>query len=115
MFVLYSNIIFEILFVLLENILFCSYLPYCILTLCAELDALEADMGMENEADGVPSYLQPDQESDLDGELNLPSAPTGQAATPAGRSNGQVYANSVCNHFYALKYLLDDLNTYCIG
>lgn len=59
-------------------------------------------MGMESEADGVPSYLQPDQESDLDGELNLPSAPTGQAATPAGRSNGQVYANSVCNHFYAL-------------
>lgn len=58
-------------------------------------------MGMESEADGVPSYLQPEQESDLDGELNLPSAPTGQAAT-AGRSNGQVYANSVCNHFRAL-------------
>lgn len=53
----------------------------------AELDALEADMGMESEV-GVPSYLQPDKESDLE-ELNLPSAPTGHAA-PAGRTNAQV-------------------------
>lgn len=53
--------------------------------LMGELDALEADMGMETEADGVPSYLQPDKESDLDAELNLPSAPTANAA--AGRSN----------------------------
>lgn len=45
---------------------------------------------MGTEADGVPSYLQPDTESDLDSELNLPSAPTGQAAVPAGRSNAQV-------------------------
>lgn len=50
----------------------------------AELDALEADMGMEGEA--VPSYLQPD----LDTELNLPSAPSGNAAAPAGRANQQV-------------------------
>ncbi|KAM7463774.1 hypothetical protein LguiA_031895 [Lonicera macranthoides] len=57
--------------------------------LMGELDALEADMGMETESDGVPSYLQPDRESDLDSELNLPSAPTGQAAMPAGRSNNQ--------------------------
>ncbi|PRQ56089.1 putative Snf7 family protein [Rosa chinensis] len=57
--------------------------------LMGELDALEADMGMETESDGVPSYLQPDQESDLHGELNLPSAPIGHAAAPAGRSNGQ--------------------------
>lgn len=42
----------------------------------AELDALEADMGMEDEA-GVPSYLQPDKEPDLDAELNLPAAPMG--------------------------------------
>jgi charged multivesicular body protein 5 len=56
----------------------------------AELDALEADMGMETEADGVPSYLQPDREPDLDDELNLPSAPIGQAAVPGGRSNAQV-------------------------
>ncbi|KAF4354068.1 hypothetical protein F8388_002468 [Cannabis sativa] len=48
-----------------------------------QLDALEADMGMETESDGVPSYLQPDKESDLDAELNLPSAPMGYA----GRSN----------------------------
>ncbi|KAF4401216.1 vacuolar protein sorting-associated protein 60.2 [Cannabis sativa] len=51
--------------------------------LLGELDALEADMGMETESDGVPSYLQPDKESDLDAELNLPSAPMGYA----GRSN----------------------------
>jgi charged multivesicular body protein 5 len=56
----------------------------------AELDALEADMGMETEADGVPSYLQPDREPYLDDELNLPSAPIGQAAVPAGRPNAQV-------------------------
>ncbi|KAG7012961.1 Charged multivesicular body protein 5 [Cucurbita argyrosperma subsp. argyrosperma] len=58
--------------------------------LLGELDALEADMGFETEADGVPSYLQPDKESDLEGELNLPSAPTGQTAVPAGRTNAQV-------------------------
>ncbi|KAK4756112.1 hypothetical protein SAY87_009869 [Trapa incisa] len=52
--------------------------------LMGELDALEADMGMENEA-GVPSYLQPDKEPDME-ELSLPSAPTGHAA---GRINPQ--------------------------
>ncbi|KAA8534592.1 hypothetical protein F0562_032149 [Nyssa sinensis] len=57
--------------------------------LMGELDALEADMGMETEGDGVPAYLQPDKDSDLDSELNLPSAPTGHAAVPAGRSNGK--------------------------
>ena len=61
----------------------------------AELDALEADMGMEDEA-GVPSYLQPDKEPDLDAELHLPAAPTGQAAIPAGRANAQV----MCNLWY---------------
>ncbi|CAL5406997.1 unnamed protein product [Camellia sinensis] len=55
--------------------------------LMGELDALEADMGMETESDGVPAYLQPDKE-DLDGELNLPSAPTGHAV-PAGRVSTQ--------------------------
>ncbi|KAF8724988.1 hypothetical protein HU200_020712 [Digitaria exilis] len=44
--------------------------------LMGELDALEADMDFESES--VPSYLQPDQES----ELNLPAAPTGHAAPP---------------------------------
>ncbi|KAK4746881.1 hypothetical protein SAY87_025918 [Trapa incisa] len=53
--------------------------------LMGELDALEADMGMETEA-GVPSYLQP--EPDLE-ELNLPSAPTGHAAASAGKTNAQ--------------------------
>lgn len=56
--------------------------------LMGELDALEADMGMETEGDGVPSYLQPDKESDFESELNLPSAPTGHAAPP-GRANAQ--------------------------
>jgi hypothetical protein len=45
---------------------------------------------MENESEGVPSYLQPDKESDFDSELNLPSAPTGQTAVPHGRANAQV-------------------------
>ncbi|XP_009588727.1 vacuolar protein sorting-associated protein 60.2-like [Nicotiana tomentosiformis] len=55
--------------------------------LMGELDALEADM--ETEGEGVPSYLQPDKEPDLDSELNLPSAPMGHAPTPAGRANTQ--------------------------
>ncbi|OIT03261.1 PREDICTED: charged multivesicular body protein 5-like [Nicotiana attenuata] len=55
--------------------------------LMGELDALEADM--ETEGEGVPSYLQPDKEPDLDSELNLPSAPMGYAPTPAGRANTQ--------------------------
>ncbi|KAH6802964.1 SNF7 family protein [Perilla frutescens var. frutescens] len=56
--------------------------------LLGELDALEADMGFETEG-GMPSYLQPDKESDLEGELGLPSAPTGHAPVPAGRANTQ--------------------------
>ncbi|KAL6494325.1 hypothetical protein OROGR_031125 [Orobanche gracilis] len=55
--------------------------------LMGELDALEADMEFETEGDGVPSYLQPDKEPDLEAELNLPSAPSGHA--PAGRANVQ--------------------------
>ncbi|KAL1546102.1 vacuolar protein sorting-associated protein 60.1-like [Salvia divinorum] len=57
--------------------------------LMGELDALEADMGFETESDGVPSYLQPDKDSDLDSELNLPSAPSGHAPFPAGRATMQ--------------------------
>ncbi|GAA0184837.1 hypothetical protein Leryth_016589 [Lithospermum erythrorhizon] len=57
--------------------------------LLGELDALEADMGLETEGEGVPSYLQPDKDSDLDSELNLPSAPIGNASMPAGRVNTQ--------------------------
>ncbi|XP_023767683.1 vacuolar protein sorting-associated protein 60.2 isoform X1 [Lactuca sativa] len=56
--------------------------------LMGELDALEADMGQETEGEGVPSYLQPDNEPDLNEELNLPSAPSGHAV-PAGRANNQ--------------------------
>ncbi|KAL8241542.1 hypothetical protein R6Q59_014896 [Mikania micrantha] len=54
--------------------------------LLGELDALEADMGQEGE--GVPSYLQPDKEPDLNEELNLPSAPSGHAM-PDDRVNSQ--------------------------
>ncbi|PWA95892.1 SNF7 family protein [Artemisia annua] len=53
--------------------------------LLGELDALEADMGEETESEGVPSYLQPDNEPE---ELNLPTAPSGHAV-PAGRANNQ--------------------------
>lgn len=41
-------------------------------------------MGMEDEA-GVPSYLQPDKEPDLDAELNLPTAPSGHASAQHDR------------------------------
>lgn len=56
----------------------------------AELDALEADMGAETESDAIPSYLQPDKEPDLDAELNLPAAPTGNSAVP-NRVRPQVF------------------------
>ncbi|KAK4435935.1 Vacuolar protein sorting-associated protein 60.2 [Sesamum alatum] len=51
--------------------------------LLGELDALEADMGFETEGDGVPAYLQPDKEPDVEAELNLPSAPAGRANVQA--------------------------------
>lgn len=57
--------------------------------LMGELDALEADMGMETESTGVPAYLQPDKEPDLDAELSLPSAPTGHGAVPPSRQNAR--------------------------
>lgn len=56
--------------------------------LMGELDALEADMGTETESDGVPSYLQPDKETDLEPELNLPSAPSGHAIPQAEDESG---------------------------
>eukprot|EP00252_Welwitschia_mirabilis_P016636 TRINITY_DN3678_c0_g1_i1.p1 TRINITY_DN3678_c0_g1~~TRINITY_DN3678_c0_g1_i1.p1 ORF type:complete len:237 (+),score=76.40 TRINITY_DN3678_c0_g1_i1:245-955(+) len=49
--------------------------------LMGELDALEADMGSEATTEGLPAYLQPDKESDLESEMNLPSAPSGHAPT----------------------------------
>ncbi|CAH1421433.1 unnamed protein product [Lactuca virosa] len=52
--------------------------------LMGEIDALEADIGQETEGEGVPSYLQPDNEPDLNEELQLPSAPSGYAV-PAGK------------------------------
>ncbi|CAI9091405.1 OLC1v1026431C1 [Oldenlandia corymbosa var. corymbosa] len=58
--------------------------------LMGELDALEADMGFETEGDGVPSYLQPDKEPDLDAELNLPSAPSGHGPLPAAQGEDEM-------------------------
>jgi hypothetical protein len=60
------------------------YLPWSILTSffvmnIVELDALEADMEFESAA--VPSYLQPDEEPDL----NLPAAPSYPTAVPLNR------------------------------
>jgi charged multivesicular body protein 5 len=50
--------------------------------LMGELDALEADMGLEAEPDGMPSYLQDDKDSELESDINLPAAPSGHAAQP---------------------------------
>lgn len=61
-----------------------------VLIIYAELDALEADMGTATESDAVPSYLQPDKESDLDAELNLPAAPMGNASAVPNRVRPQV-------------------------
>ncbi|RWR85256.1 vacuolar protein sorting-associated protein 60.2 [Cinnamomum micranthum f. kanehirae] len=58
--------------------------------LMGELDALEADMGMETESDSVPAYLQPEKEPDLDAELNFPSAPSGHGTVPPSRQSAQV-------------------------
>jgi len=53
--------------------------------LMGELEALEADMGDETEADGMPSYLQPDKEPDYSDELNLPAPPNRQTGAPSSR------------------------------
>ncbi|KAI3791269.1 hypothetical protein L2E82_04984 [Cichorium intybus] len=45
--------------------------------------------GKEGESEGVLSDLQPDNEPDLNEELNLPQAPSGHAV-PAGRVNNHV-------------------------
>jgi len=50
--------------------------------LMGELDALEADMGLETESDGMPSYLQDDKEPEVESDINLPAAPSGHAAQP---------------------------------
>lgn len=81
-----SQRVFPLSLKLIDLLLNVLFFPFC----TAELDALEADMGMETESTGVPSYLQPDKEPDLDAELNLPSAPTGHGAVPPGRQNAQV-------------------------
>lgn len=65
-----------------------SYLQSASVT---ELDALEADMGSETTADSMPSYLQPDKDSDLDSELNLPSAPSGHTSGTS-QANPQVHS-----------------------
>ena len=49
---------------------------------CAELDALEADMGGESEETGMPSYLQEDAAPESETDLHLPAAPQGHQAMP---------------------------------
>ncbi|EFJ29814.1 hypothetical protein SELMODRAFT_90273 [Selaginella moellendorffii] len=44
--------------------------------LMGELSALEAEMGETEHDGGVPSYLQPEKDGDLESELNLPAAPS---------------------------------------
>lgn len=89
-------LIMRCVYIILELCLDCKLITPCfgLITVFwsnrAELDYLEADMGLETESDSVPSYLQPDKEPDYDAELNLPSAPTGQTAMHAGRAHGQV-------------------------
>ncbi|XP_022765584.1 vacuolar protein sorting-associated protein 60.2-like isoform X1 [Durio zibethinus] len=74
------------------------------------LNALAADMG--SEADGIPSYLQPDKEEpDLDAELNLPSAPSGYTAAPAGRSNAQDNLFP-CSFSQVLKHLIQEFYSF---
>lgn len=60
-------------------------------------------MGMESESTGVPSYLQPDKEPDLDAELNLPSAPIGHGEVPPSRQNARVI---LVLHLLARSYCL---------
>ncbi|KAG9145364.1 hypothetical protein Leryth_008283 [Lithospermum erythrorhizon] len=55
--------------------------------LTGELDALEADMSLEIEGEGVPSYLQPDKEPNLEVGHSFPSTPTRNRSTPVGRVN----------------------------
>eukprot|EP00270_Netrium_digitus_P008483 TRINITY_DN2539_c0_g1_i6.p1 TRINITY_DN2539_c0_g1~~TRINITY_DN2539_c0_g1_i6.p1 ORF type:complete len:245 (-),score=74.41 TRINITY_DN2539_c0_g1_i6:262-996(-) len=69
--------------------------------LMGELDALEADMGREEE--GVPSYLQEDKEElqqpampgKLDEELRLPSAPLGNLPTSQQHPSQAQYAEGM--------------------
>nr|XP_018674598.1 PREDICTED: uncharacterized protein LOC104000775 [Musa acuminata subsp. malaccensis]XP_018674599.1 PREDICTED: uncharacterized protein LOC104000775 [Musa acuminata subsp. malaccensis] len=46
-------------------------------------------MGAKMESDAIPSYLQPDTETDLDAKLNLPAAPTSNAAAMPNRARQQ--------------------------
>lgn len=77
-----------VVLVLLRNIL--RFLLVAIWTcapICAELDALEMDMG-EEAGESVPSYLAPDKEPEPMGEggsdpfASLPAAPTARPAQP---------------------------------
>lgn len=56
--------------------------------LMGELDALEADMGLETESDGMPSYLQDDKEPEMESDINLPAAPSGHAQPQAADEYG---------------------------
>ncbi|KAI3735825.1 hypothetical protein L6452_15345 [Arctium lappa] len=62
-----------------------------------KLDALEADMGMETKGEGLPSYLQHDNEPE---EINFPSAPSGHAS----RVNNQVLDRELQEYGVSLEF-----------
>lgn len=63
---------------------------------------------MEFESSAVPSYLQPDKESDFDAELNLPAAPTAPAAVPVSRQQVSLY---YCYFLFRCLLCHDDSRT----
>jgi len=77
----------------------------------AELDALELDMGSESQ--GVPSYLQPDKEPDIEEELNLPSTPTGPAVVPPGRASVQVNIQLLAPYLHKCRIRLKGFHLSC--
>lgn len=68
-----------------HNSFTCSFIKSSKALWCiSELEAFEADKGNNTEADGVPSYLQPNKQNDYVDGLILPSKPIGQTgALPA--------------------------------
>lgn len=62
-------------------------------------------MGFETEG-GMPSYLQPDKEPDLEG-----SAPSGHASVPAGRANVQVMSYPYRTGIMIFHLILECINS----
>lgn len=69
-------------------------------------------MRNETEADGMPSYLQPDKETDFDNELNLPPVPTGRTGAPPGQVQVK-FLNLFSLSFYTLSFSLKKKKLKC--